>query len=313
MKKYIDVVVAILILAIVPLVLPSGNYYLRLATISLIYMSWGIAFNLIFGHTRQLFLCLSALAGGGAYSTTLLILNLGLTPVLAIGTGTLAMAVIGGIFSYISIRRGLGVIFVGITTLAFGIIFHNLILGLRDLTNGETGLSTRIDGFPLFSNIKDSYYIFLGVLLILLAIYCFLMDSRIGLAVRAITDDELTSSLSGVNVTAYKMFIAFVGSGMIGFVGTLYGFYNGIISPSVFSFVSIDIAILILLFFGGVGIRLGPIVGGALFIGVEELVRPFGQLSVFVYGVLLVLLFTLFGRGFVPWIVSTVWRHPLAR
>lgn len=308
MKKYADVIAAMIVLGAAPLLLPGGNYYLRLATLSLIYMCWGIGFNLIFGHTRQLFLCLSALAGGGAYAAAILVLNFSLSPGVAIAASTLCMGVVGALFSYIAIRRGLGVIFVGITTLAFGIIFHNLVLGLREWTNGETGLITRIDGMSIFRNPLASYYVFLAVLLLVLALYCALMQSRVGLASRAISDDELTASLSGVDVTGYKTLVAFVGSGIVGFVGALYGFYNGIISPSVFSFVGVDIAVLILLFLGGIGTRVGPLVGGALFVAIEEVVRPFGQLNVFVYGLLLLALFTFFNQGLVPVIGRTLRR-----
>ena len=39
-----------LVLALVPAVAGDSAYYLRLATLALIYMAWTVAFNLIFGH-----------------------------------------------------------------------------------------------------------------------------------------------------------------------------------------------------------------------------------------------------------------------
>jgi len=46
--------------------------------------------------------------------------------------------------------------------------------------------------------------------------------------------------------------------------------------------------------------RLGPIIGAALFAVIEEFVRPFGQLDVLVYGVLLIVLFVSFREGLLP-------------
>jgi len=46
--------------------------------------------------------------------------------------------------------------------------------------------------------------------------------------------------------------------------------------------------------------RLGPVLGAVAFALIEELVRPFGQLNVLVYGVLLIVLFTTFRQGLVP-------------
>jgi len=271
-----------------------------------VYMAWTVAFNLIFGHTKQLFLCLNALAGTAGYVTVVLTKQLDLSPWVTVPIGVASAAGLGALFSYVSVLRGLGVIFVGIVTLAFSLIFHNLVLGLRQFTNGETGLVTRGLGFPLLEQALPSYYLFLAVLLIALAVYYILMASRMGMAVRALSDDELTAELSGIDVTWYKVLAAAVGSAILGLVGSLYAFYNGIVSPSVFSFVSVDIPVLIALLLGGMRTRLGPIIGAAAFALIEELVRPFGQLNVLVYGILLIVLFVAFREGLVPMLRKTL-------
>ena len=66
-----------------------------------------------------------------------------------------------------------------------------------------------------------------------------------------------------------------------------------------FSFVGIDIPVLIALLLGGMRTRMGPVIGAAAFALIEELVRPFGQLNVLVYGVLLIVLFVAFREGLV--------------
>ena len=306
MKNYKDLAILALVLALVPALTGGSPYYMRLATLALVYMAWTVAFNLIFGHTKQLFLCLGALAGSAAYMTVVLTKQLELSPWVTVPIGMAAATALGALFSYVSVLRGLGIIFLGIVTLAFSLIFHNLVLGLRQFTNGETGLVTRGLGFPLLEQPMSSYYLFLAVLLLALAVYYILMASRMGMAVRALSDDELTAELSGIDVTWYKVLAAAVGSAILGLVGALYGFYNGIVSPSVFSFVSVDIPVLIALLLGGMRTRLGPIVGAAAFALIEELVRPFGQLNVLVYGILLIVLFVAFREGLVPMLRKTL-------
>lgn len=306
MKNYKDFAIVALLLALVPLAAGGSPYYLRLATLVLVYMAWTVAFNLIFGHTKQLFLCLNALAGTAGYVTVVLTQQLGLSPWVTVPIGVASAAGLGALFSYVSVLRGLGIIFLGIVTLAFSLIFHNLVLGLRQFTNGETGLVTRGLGFPLLEQALPAYYLFLAVLLLALAVYYILMASRMGMAVRALSDDELTAELSGIDVTWYKVLAAAVGSAILGLVGSLYAFYNGIVSPSVFSFVSVDIPVLIALLLGGMRTRLGPIIGAAAFALIEELVRPFGQLNVLVYGILLIVLFVAFREGLVPMLRKTL-------
>lgn len=288
------------VLALVPAAAGGSPYYMRLATLALIYMAWTVAFNLIFGHTKQLFLCLNALAGTAGYVAVVLALQLKLSPWVTVPIGVAAAAGLGALFSYVSVLRGLGVIFLGIVTLAFSLIFHNLVLGLRQFTNGETGLVTRGLGFPLLEQPVASYYIFLAALALALLVYHVLMSSKSGMAFRALSDDELTAELSGIDVTGYKVLAATVGAAILGLTGALFAFYNGIISPSVFSFVGIDIPVLIALLLGGMRTRFGPVLGAVAFALIEEAVRPFGQLTVLVYGVLLIVLFTAFREALAP-------------
>lgn len=298
--RYADLALVACVLALVPAFTGDSPYYLRIATLALVYMAWTVAFNLIFGHTKQLFLCLGALAGSAAYVSVVLAKELQLSPWMTIPIGAGAAAALGALFSYVSVLRGLGVIYLGIVTLAFSLIFHNLVLGLRQFTNGETGLVTRGLGLALLERPLAGYYLFLALLALSFVAYCVLMSSRTGMAFRALSDDELTAELAGIDVTRHKVVAAAVGSGIMGFVGAFYAFYNGIVSPGVFSFVGVDIPVLIALVLGGIRTRLGPVLGAAAFALVEELVRPFGQLNVLVYGVLLIVLFVAFREGLVP-------------
>jgi branched-chain amino acid transport system permease protein len=300
LPRFADLVALGILLALVPLATGNSPYYLRIATLAVVYMAWTVGFNLIFGHTKQLFLCLGALAGSAAYVAVVLTKQLQLSLWVTVPVGVATAAALGALFSYVSVLRGLGVIFLGIVTLAFSLIFHNLVLGLREFTNGETGLVTRGLGFTLLDSPLSSYYVFLAVLAAALLTYYFLMNSPMGMAFRALSDDELTAELSGIDVTWCKVVAATVGSAIIGVVGALYGLYNGIVSPSVFSFVDVDIPVLIALLLGGVRTRVGPVLGAAAFAVIAELVRPFGQLNVLVYGILLIVVFVAFREGLVP-------------
>lgn len=297
---YGALVVVGVVLALVPLATGDSAYYARITTLMLVYMAYAVAFNMIFGHTRQLFLCLGALAGSAAYVSVVLTRELTIPSWATILLGTLIAGALGGIFSYVSVRRGLGVIFLGIVTLAFSLIFHNLIYGLRELTNGETGLVTRGMGLGVLEGQRSSYYVFLGVLMAALFMYQFMMGSRVGVAFRALSDDEYTAELAGIDVTSYKVLAATVGSLLIGFVGSLFAYRNGFINPSVYSLVGIDIVVLITLLVGGMRTLLGPVLGGLAFAVIDELVRPFGQLNVLVYGALLIVVFVTFREGLVP-------------
>jgi branched-chain amino acid transport system permease protein len=86
---------------------------------------------------------------------------------------------------------------------------------------------------------------------------------------------------------------------LIGLVGALYADVNGFISPSVFVLGHVDIPVFVALLLGGMRTLLGPVVGAVLFSAVDEVVRPFGQLTVLTYGTLMVVLVLLFREGVV--------------
>lgn len=296
---YVALLLVAVILALVPLVAGGSDYYMRLSTLMLVYMGYAVGFNIIFGHTRQLFLCLGALAGSSAYLSVVLSKQLALSPWVTIPLGVLLAGLLGGLFSYVSVRRGLGVIFVGIVTLTFSLIFYNLVLGLRDLTNGETGIVTAGLGADILEKTRWSYHAILAVLMASLVLYHLLMRSRAGAAFRALTDDEFAAELVGIDVTWYKVVAASVGSALVGLVGALYAYYSGFISPTVYSLVNVDIVALVTLLLGGMGTLVGPVIGGVLFSAIDEVVRPLGQINVLVYGALLIVLFITFRRGLV--------------
>lgn len=297
-------------LALVPAILGAGLHASRITTVMLVYMSYTVAFNLIFGHTKQLFLCVGTLVGVSAYLSVILVRHLGLPPVLTLLVGTLCAAALGGALSFVAVRRGLGVIFVGVVTLAVSLIFQNLLLGLRQYTNGETGIVTQGLGVGLAGRPLLSYYVFLGVLVLALALYQALLGSRIGVAFRALSEDELTAELAGIDVTRVKVLAAAVGSALLGLVGGLFADYNGFISPALFTLGHVDVLVLIALLLGGMRTLLGPVIGGAVFAVIDELVRPWGQLTVLVYGILLMALFLAFREGLVP-ALRRVARVPL--
>jgi branched-chain amino acid transport system permease protein len=289
-----------LALAGVPLIVGGSGYTLRIATLLLVLATYAVGFNLLFGHTRQLFLCVGVLAGTGAYGSVLLVRNTGVNPVVAVAVAAAIASGLGAFLSYVGVRRGFGVLFVGIVTLAVSLIFQNLLLGLRQYTNGETGMVTTGLGVGLREDPLKAYYLLLAVLVAALAAYQGLMGSRHGLALHALSDDEVSAELSGIDVTRYKVAVAALASGFIGLVGALFADWNGFISPSLFSLGHVDIPVLIVLLLGGMRTLLGPVVGAILFTVVDEIVRPFGQLTVLAYGALLVLLFLVFREGAVP-------------
>jgi branched-chain amino acid transport system permease protein len=288
------------VLALVPLWLGDSRLMMGLAVDALVFGAYAIGFNVIFGTTNQLFLCVGALAGVGGYASAILTEEAALPLPAGLVLATALAAALGALLSWVAVRRSLGVIFTGIVTLAFSLSFLNLVLGQRDLTGGETGLVVSAGEDSFLRDRVAAYYLFLGVLVVFLAVFRALQRSHIGWAFRALRDNELAAELTGVDVARYRVYAGLIGSAMLGLTGAVYAHSDGFISPSTFGFGHVDVRVLVMLAFGGLGTLLGPVLGTVVFAVLDELLIDTGQLKTVFYGLLVIALFLGFKRGAVP-------------
>lgn len=288
------------LLAGVPLVIGGSRYLMTLAIDLVVVASYAVALNLLFGRTGQLFLCLGALAGVSAYGTVLLADRVGVPLVVALGVGVAVSAALGGLFSLVAARRNLGVIFLGIVTLAFSLVFTQLLLGGGALTGGETGLVIEAGTGSVLRDRIPAYYLLLGVLIGSLVLMRGIDRSYLGWAFRALKDDPGTAELAGVDVVSAKVTAAVLGSAILGVTGALAAVHDGFLSPTGFDVGDLDIRVLVVLAVGGVGSLLGPVVGAVVVTALDEVLRPLGQLRLTVYGLVLVVIFLRFRDGLLP-------------
>ena len=66
------VVVAAILAVLPPIWFGDSPFTTSLAVQALVFAAYGVGFNLIFGSTNQLFLCVGALAGIGGYGAVIL-------------------------------------------------------------------------------------------------------------------------------------------------------------------------------------------------------------------------------------------------
>lgn len=179
--------------------------------------------------------------------------------------------------SWIAVSRSLDVIFTGIVTLAFSLSYENLVLGLRDLTSGESGVRVTAAKETFLGDDVPAYYVLLAVLGAYLIVFRLIQRSHIGWAFRAFRDDEVAAELAGINVARFRVYAGTIGSAMLGFVGGLYAHAEGFIGPSTFGFGHVDVRTLVMLAFGGIGSLLGPVLGAVVFTVLDEWLVNYSQ------------------------------------
>ena len=91
---------------------------------------------------------------------------------------------------------------------------------------------------------------------------------------------------------------------MIGLTGALFAYSAGFISPTTYSFDRVDVRVLVLVAFGGLGTLLGPVIGAGVFAILDEQLTTSLELREVLYGVFVLAIFLFFRRGVVASVVG---------
>lgn len=269
-------------------------YILHIVILFFIYVVLATSWNLMGGFTGQLNLGHAAFFGTGAYTSALLYLA-GLSPLLCIGAGSLMAAVFAIVVSPTFRLKG---IYFGVGTLALAeamrVVFTNV-----NSVGGASGL--RLQALPQYGKVQF-YYIALCIVLVCLVFIYWIMQSRTGMAFKAICGSEDAAESLGINPGSYKIKSFSISAFFAGAMGGFYAAYILFIEPSnAFSFFWTFNPIFAVIL-GGTGTFFGPMVGSAVFVMISELTVEFGKLSSLLAGVLLIAVIILLPHGVIGYI-----------
>ncbi|MCJ7705273.1 MAG: branched-chain amino acid ABC transporter permease [Desulfobacterales bacterium] len=296
---------AFIILALFPPLFLS-QYWLHVMIISLFYVMMASSWNLIAGFTGQVSFAHAAFSGVGAYTSGMLTVYLGLPPWLGILIGMGVAALLGFGVGYLCIR--MGGIYLSLTTLGFSEILRIIITNEDQWTRGTMGL--QVPGFFVEYSKTSYYYLFLIVTILLLIVIYKIIHSEMGLTFRAVLNDEVAASSSGINTVRVRVLAFAISSAMAGLAGGFYGHYLMLITPDVPSLGQMFL-VLAMAVIGGMGSFAGPIVGSFVLEILSEYIRIYGEYHVLLFG-LIALAMARFAPEGVVGILRKKWRREWA-
>lgn len=278
----------LVVMAVLPLALPT--YYLGLVVEVIISALFAMSLDLLLGYAGMASLGHAAYFGVSGYATGLLALKLGWDVWLALPAGLLASVLTAALFGLLALRTR-GSYFLMIT-LALSQVLWGIAFGWRSLTGGSDGLPAvpRPSLAPHWSLTGDaSFYYFAlvlcGVGALLLAR---IVASPFGYALRGIRESETRMQALGYNVWRYK-FMAFVLAAIFaGLAGSLYVYYNRFVSPDYLQVVR-SAEVLLMVILGGAGTLIGPAIGAAFIVLLENLISGYTERWLLIIGVIYIL------------------------
>jgi branched-chain amino acid transport system permease protein len=301
------IALALALLVAVPPLLPK---YALEVLISILFFGYlGASWNILGGYGGQFSFGHAAFFGIGAYTSTLLFLQLGVTPWLGMVAGGALAASFGLFAGYLSFRYGLRGPYFSLVTLAFAEMLRVVAVNWKAM-GSSLGLVVPNRGSAplqfLFAEKLPYYYVILAMVLGALLICRAIERSRMGYALAAIRENEDAAEASGVNALATKLSAMAVSSFLTALGGTFYAQYFAYIDPSLTFGPAISIGGLLPAIVGGAGTVAGPLLGSFVLTPISEITRAMlrgrAGADIMLYGLILILVISFLPNGLMGWL-----------
>jgi branched-chain amino acid transport system permease protein len=276
-------------LAAYPLV--GTGYGVRAMLQLFMWVALASSWNLISGLTGYVSFGHVAFFGAGAYTTGILVNELGwpwLPAALAGGAAGAVLAVVIGV----PCLRLKGPYF-AIAMLGLNEVLRALVSYFEGLTGGGNGLS-----LPTLHATVPIYYAMGLTAAVLVGVTYLVITSRFGLRLMTIREDEVAAEAMGIDTFRHKLYALLLSAVGPGIVGGLAARDMGYIEPiSVFPLAT-TITMIVMVLFGGKGTVWGPVLGAAALFAFQEVVwARFIYLHQLLFGAIIVAVVLLMPRG----------------
>jgi branched-chain amino acid transport system permease protein len=276
----------------------ADAYVLRIVTLTCLFAIFAASWDLLAGYSGQVNFGQALFFGGSAYVSAMLAVKLGVSPWLAVAAGTAAAALLGLASGYVCLRmRGS---YLSLATLAFPLIVAGLLLAAPNFSGGELGLP----GVPRLTNsVLGNYYIAVLAMLAVVFGLWLLADSRFGLLLHAIRDDELAARAAGINTPRYKLAVFAISGAAAGLAGALLAHYMRIAAPFLLE-TALSFQVVIWGIFGGIATIYGPVAAVFILYPITEWIggfQAFGERRLLVFAAIVLIVLLYMPRGLAPW------------
>jgi branched-chain amino acid transport system permease protein len=315
--RTIGLLAVLAILLAFPLLFPDPAVT-SIAIFALLYAGAATAWNLFSGYTGYISLGSAVYYGVGGYALALLCkawnIQGGYVPFLLLPLVGLIASAFAIPLGWLALRSSRHV-FVVITIAMFN-IFQLLAYNLPGITNGSSGIFFPSPPWDADFYNTPFYYTSLIVLLLCFFVSWWVRNSKYGLGLLAIRDDEDRALGLGVKTGLFKLVAYVISAFFIGMIGALIAYFIGSLYPP-FAFSSVfDINVALMAFLGGIGTLVGPIVGALLLEPATQYITVNMQivgLDQILFGLLLLAVILLLPEGIVPSLRKTWTRWKASR
>lgn len=295
MRKVVTAAAAVLALPLL-----GSDYALSFMVQLFVFAALAYSWNLIggyagYGHFGQM-----GFFGAGAYVGSLL--------TLAGVPWPLAAVIAGASGALLALPLGAAMLrlngpFFAIGMFGMARVLESFALEFDTITHGGTGLV-----LPLIYDLHALYYMLAAIAIGLLVLTWRLDNSRLGLKLLAIREDEVVAQALGIRTTRLKI-ATFVASAVApAMVGALYAVHLSFIDPGTAFTPSMELTTIAMVLLGGMGTVFGPLIGAVVLSAVNELLwARFPEVHMALVGVVILVVVLFMPRGITSFAQQRSW------
>ena len=274
-KGIIALVASVAGLVVVPFIFPE-EYYLNLIFLVGLYSILSQSWNIFGGYCGQISLGHAAFFGVGALACRYL----------WIAGASYYVALLGGAAGSVLVSCIIGIPALKLRSHYFAIGTLALaMIALIAVQNNLPGVNFLPGELMADYTVVSRYYIAIAMAIATQAIVYGLTNSKIGLAMVCIREDEDAAEAAGINVFKYKVAAMAISAALAGVAGGLFAIYYVSFYPYVPFELTWSFYPLLITFIGGAGTILGPVVGSICYVILREIFAlSTGQFSVLIFG-----------------------------
>ncbi|UCC51954.1 MAG: branched-chain amino acid ABC transporter permease, partial [Anaerolineaceae bacterium] len=262
------------------LILPNflDQFLISLAVLILYWAYLGNAWNILGGYAGQFSFGHAMFYGIGAYTSTVLLVDYGISPWVGMLVGALLAGLFGALVAFLLFRFGIRGHFFALGTFAIAEMVRlvateleiiNTSIGIHiPLVKGNDWLRLQFE-----ETIANYYYVILGLFVLGMIVTISIVRRRLGYYFQAIREDEEAADSLGIDVLRYKVIAMAISGALTAIGGSFFAQYFLFVDPSIAFGVSLSVQILLRPIVGGVGTIWGPLVGAILLTPLSELTR----------------------------------------
>ncbi|HEY8874992.1 MAG TPA: branched-chain amino acid ABC transporter ATP-binding protein/permease [Stellaceae bacterium] len=256
--------VAVLLLSVV---LRSAYYELVLTQV-LLWAVLSLAWNILSGYSGYFSFGHAAFWGLGAYTVVLGMVDFDLTPWLTIPFCAVVGSLAGALIGYPTFRlRGH---YFALAMLAYPLatLYVFAWLGYQEVT-----LPMKRESAWLYMQFDDPrIYVVLALGLVVASLFISLKveNSRMGMALLAIKQNEPAAEAAGIDTWRWKMLALMLSGALAAVAGGFYAVVLLVVTPETVFGMLVSAQALILALFGGVGSLWGPVIGAMVLVPLAE-------------------------------------------